>query len=123
MKKTVTEIVELIVSSYNLSTRSVTSDDECVYNSPDGKHCAFAIMVKDTKQLSRLEFKSASTVLSTLGSEILKDEFKGYPSLFYDKVQELHDGSEYWTKTGISEKGREFADDIIERYDIIDVSV
>jgi len=127
MRKTVTEIVELIVSSYNSNTRSMDSEKptRCMYNASSGRHCAFAIMVKDTTIFtSTLEGLGARQILNRLGTGILKDEFNGHNIEFYQDVQHLHDNYRYWDDEGITKSGREYADRIITTYETpADVSV
>ncbi len=114
-QKSVTEIVELIASSYTRDTRSL-GNDKCLYNAPDGKHCAFALMVKDTKLLTPFEGNVCANIIGDLGADILKDEFKGYPVHFYTRIQQLHDIGYYWNEKGLSDDGRLYADKIINDY-------
>lgn len=109
------EIIDYIAGYYNLDNRSTDAPKiMCVYNGPDGKHCAFALMCIDSTLLE--EGKNASAILRLNSDSILKPEFRGYSPEFYDDVQRLHDCSENWTKTGLSPEGEDKVAALKERY-------
>lgn len=102
------QIIDLIVKTYSpLGARSLEKDGRsCVYNGPNGKHCAFAMMCSNPEGLE--EGVVASSLLHSLGFGILKPEFRGFPVDFYTQCQRLHDFGTYWDPIlgGLTDGGR-----------------
>ncbi len=119
---TVGELVDAIVAYYSVdpvARRSLCSLPNggmaCVYNGPDGKHCAFYWLVKDP---SRLEDNENGTITADVvilrdGEECLKEEVRHLPpgttllqkARFFRALQRLHDTQSYWSTTGLTPQG------------------
>ncbi len=100
------EIIDLIVKTYSApGSRSVTPEGFCLYNGPDGKHCAFALMCSDPESLP--ERRLAITIIKESGDKILKPEFRGHSESFYAQCQHLHDSAHDWDMVngGLTEDG------------------
>lgn len=105
--KTKVEILEEVAKAYNLNTRSIGVGGKCAYNGPEGKHCAFAMFVKeeDLKKLNNYEGKSVRHVLANISISILKEEYQIDDLYFWEDVQNFHDDMCNWTPNGLSEAG------------------
>ena len=47
-------------------------------------------------------------------NELLKEEFKGHSTEFWDEAQWLHDNSDYWDDDGLTEGGRNQYNSLLE---------
>ena len=111
MMKTKAEILELVASTYNLNNRSKKMNiNECFY-SKDGRTCAFGMLCVDPSEL--VEGKKAHWNINNLGMDIIKPEFRGHENDFYDEIQTLHDGDEFWNENGLSASGERRKDEIL----------
>jgi hypothetical protein len=83
----------------------------CMYNNPDGKHCAFARCCQPDKiSLLREEYTVRQLVENGIIPNVdfvLLPEYHGHSVDFWKSVQNLHDGEEYWNEFGLSQKGKE----------------
>lgn len=50
--------------------------------------------------------------------QILEPKYRGHEANFWCVLQTLHDNDENWTENGISERGRSFAEQIINDYQL-----
>lgn len=104
-------IVRDILEEYSdPSNRALYNGQEngtCQYESPDGKRCAVGRFMTDkalskvgrsTKKIQVLSFKYGL-------DNLLKPEYQGFPLLFWKKIQNLHDNSDFWSEDGITEEG------------------
>ena len=127
MQKTKVEIIKQTAEFYNNKNRSLNpSYDEtkkydpyyqipaCLYNGPDGKHCAFAMCCDDPSVLSKYEGIGVRNLSHNL---YLKNEYKGHDQDFWSDIQKLHDTDDYWTDDGISEIGKLRVEYLIEKYE------
>jgi hypothetical protein len=123
--KTKTEILEETAAFYNLNNRSVRPDGRpdgfCMYNNPDGKHCAFARCCQPDK-ISLL--KERNTVEQLIDSGyitnvdfVLLPEYHGHSVDFWRMVQSLHDREDYWNEFGLSQNGQEQLDFLVEHWE------
>jgi hypothetical protein len=110
MVKTKVEILDEIVEYYTNNPRSL-GERGCLYNGPNGEHCAFALMCIDPTKLA--EKAAASSNLRARGDVILKEEYRGYEADFYDEIQSIHDAGTNWLVNepgkpggGLSETGQ-----------------
>jgi hypothetical protein len=84
-------VKELLQGYYdNPETRSVTELGLCLYNSNDGRCCAFAKACVDPSTLR--EYHWASRQLMDNGEEILKPKYRGlFNPKQWNKIQKVHD--------------------------------
>lgn len=109
MRKTAHEIIDETASFYNLSNRSVESDGVCLYNGPEGKHCAFARMCTEPLKLKETNYGGKMAVELILeDANILKEEYRGQRPSFYSVLQRLHDSKSFWAESGLSDEGLTF---------------
>ena len=90
------EIIDFIVSHFENNPRSLSESGDCLYNGPNGSHCAFAIMCSNPEKLPE-----GKGVFSLIQKRIpkIKPEFAGYSTGFYRDIQSLHDYDGNWIKT------------------------
>lgn len=108
------EILEKIASTYTLETRSVY-DGACVYRGPEGRGCAFAMMVLPEFKSLLVEGKGASYQLVAHGQGILSPEYRGHNIEFYSACQAFHDDNSNWTNEGLSPHGKWKIEEILRR--------
>ena len=131
---TVAELVDAIVAYYGAdpaARRSLCTMPNgglvCVYNGPDGKHCAFYWLVKDPSILVDRPggYNTADRVLDEHGVDILRDEVRHLPyegvsayqkGQFFREIQRLHDSVNCWDNKGLTAPGRSEAFSIKERW-------
>lgn len=113
----------------SLTPHQHTGELICVYNGPDGKHCAFARVLIDPSKASEGFIASATirehnTLLWEFGvygeipkPGLLKPQYDGHKSSFWNRVQLFHDKNENWIETGLSEIGQEKYDSLIEEFE------
>lgn len=114
MPKTKLEILEETVAYYSEdpSRRSIGYNSECVYYGPDNKRCAYARCWKDGVWHSHLEGRTAASGELPEPDDLVKDQYKGHSRDFWLKIQRLHDQSDCWDLTSLSEKGQNHVDSL-----------
>jgi hypothetical protein len=117
-KITYLDVLNDTISYYSEDTsrRSISgSGNNCLYNGPNGKQCAFA---RCAKQIStKHEGKSAAHIIRILPN-ILKDEYAHLTDKdFWQNLQNLHDDSECWDGNGLSVHGKRYTEDLRRRYE------
>jgi len=109
------EIISFIVTHFTTHNRSIDPIEACLYNGPNGEHCAFALMCEQPKLLPE-----GITVTQCLHhGAILKPEFAGFKDTFYNDIQLLHDFKSYLISEkgeGLSDKGLVFVAELKEKY-------
>lgn len=114
------DIIKETVDFYSqdpVNRRSIDEEEPemCLYNSSNGKQCAFARYVEEPEDC--IERKNASDLLEkkviTLkkGVRHLKEDL-----YFWNNLQYLHDDEENWTKTGLSTEGEGEVNRLLEKY-------
>jgi hypothetical protein len=115
------EIIDETVKFYSKdTTRRSKKGGVCLYNSGDGRYCAVGrylttkvkneILVQDCND-SDLEglvcFLTKTTYKYMMSSlqKILKPSVRGHNPQFWVELQWLHDTSEYWCETGLTQLG------------------
>lgn len=99
-KETRLLILNDVVSYYNLTNRSVDSYS-CLYNSPNGNHCAAARWMTNPELATEDEMIDYNRNFN-----LLKPEAQLAGKSFMRKIQYLHDTRENWNVEGLSEKGQ-----------------
>lgn len=117
-KKSKIEIIEEISNFYNLTNRGIING-QCTYeSSTTGNKCAIGRYMIDT---SKLVDETTLSVIDLAKSEgtfdkLLKPEYKGHDKIFWNELQNFHDSTYNFTKTGLSEIGKLEKLKLIERW-------
>jgi hypothetical protein len=96
-------ILKDVISFYNSRNRSVTTNahdnNQCMYNGPDGKHCAAARWMTDPSKA--IEHRSVKHMMN-----LLKPEAQLAGGFFMATIQDLHDCESNWDSKGLSDHGK-----------------
>ena len=98
------EIIDFVVNHFTTHDRSISANGDCLYNGPNGEHCAFALMCEHPELLT----EGQATKYCLMDGAVLKPEFSGFKDTFYDDIQLLHDRDYFWISLkgeGLSDKG------------------
>lgn len=124
--KTKEEIVRETASFYNFKNRSTTENGTCIYNGPNGTHCAVGRCLTDSAKEKIGPYihgvpnhlgHNHNKIMCTVGGleyalkvdnldDALLEEYRGHDVGFWSKLQNLHDNSFFWDEEGISEAGK-----------------
>lgn len=137
---TAAQLIDAIVAYYGVDPAARRSMNEgktsCRYNGADGCHCAFYWMVKDPTILNAMDFvgsgNTAKNIITDHGFQCLKEEVRHLPEAnpayntdaqqftyrlqFWQEIQNLHDFSQNWGVTGLTEAGESFVRRIKRQY-------
>lgn len=103
-------ILNDVINYYNLGNRSASQDRGCLYNGPDGKHCAAARWMTDPNE-------ARETQLTRIDHfHLLKPEAQLAGITFMRSIQDLHDYTGNWTESGLSSKGEKHVKHIKFKY-------
>lgn len=102
--------------------RCVSDFGNCFYSPQDSDQTGCAIgrfMTPENAQLADnlggadgLNYKTMYSIYRSLIPEFMLE----WNLDFLDNVQRLHDNSEYWNKTGLSEQGKKYLQEIKKRF-------
>ena len=118
--KTKTEIIRETVAKYgsNPSLRGIKEGGgPCVYLADNGNRCAVG-QYSDSRILDEAE-GSVQFLQTKTGSDLdslLKKEVGGHELTFWKRLQVWHDDYRNFTKAGLTEKGKEQADLLLQLY-------
>jgi hypothetical protein len=124
--KTKTEILNETAAFYNLNNRSTKKrikdgSSFCMYNNSDGKHCAFARCCQPDKISLLREENTVDQLIDdcyiTDVDSVLRPEYHGHSVDFWRSVQGLHDRKEYWNELGLSQRGKEQLNFLVEYWE------
>ena len=123
------DALDFVVSYYgsDVSRRSLvpgaTKGPNCLYNGPDGRHCAVALMIvpEDRCKLTELEppchvFKDARLrpEVAHLNPTGANNDPQG--GGFWVSLQDLHDGNLFWCLAGLTEEGKDEVERLKRKY-------
>jgi hypothetical protein len=113
------EIIDETVAFYSEdTTRRSFKEGRCLYQSADGRKCAYARCWKDGVYKEKFERRTVE-VLSELGFEpdsLLDEKYHGHSVEFWMDIQVLHDRFYCWNENGLSEEGKIFVQELKEKY-------
>jgi len=114
--KTKREIIIETSKAYTTKNRSVVGLI-CEYKNPDGNKCAVGRCLEDNSQFFHKSNNSKSILIfeDELETE-LKEEYRGHCIEFWQQLQWLHDGSFYWSCAGITIKGEEYVQSLLDTW-------
>ena len=116
MKSEIDIIIET-VKFYNSSNTAQTITGACTYMNEDGDMCAVGRCLSDEGMQVFKEFEARHAQQDTSISgfvnkhgwdkfeNALKEEYRGHDTLFWERLQHLHDSKSSWTEDGITEYG------------------
>lgn len=123
---TKTEIIEETAAFYNSGNRSTKEEiggNNCAYLGDNGKRCAFSRCCIDSPEVNEFldenEGGNANDLINTAeeeGIEILKPEYRGHSSKFWQQLQSFHDLSFNWNENGLTASGIEKKNDLIRAF-------
>lgn len=124
MQKTTTEIIdETLAAGYTLTNRGIGFDGICRYIDPKNGVCCAVGRCCDAPSESwwgswaHLRLSIDGEVLRPDQREtLLKPEYRGHSAFFWMDLQELHDDSDHWTETGLSEAGERQVKELREKW-------
>lgn len=103
------EIIEDTIKYYSedVSRRSITINNRCVYKGPDCKECAFQRVVVDDLSIYDGEYilSSAKSIIEGNPAIVFKPGYEGHEAGFWNSIQALHDRGYYWDKNGLTTTG------------------
>ena len=111
------EVINKVKSSYTLSTRSLSVEDNgiegpCMYNNGAGRKCAVGMFIKpeyvDDPEWTAEHNEDGAKFLLISNDDILVDEYQGLNREFWEDLQSLHDESVFWDDNGLSRQGNEY---------------
>ena len=117
------EIIDETVDYYGKDPQKRRSVDDkyghCLYEDERGNVCAFGrVLNKEGLEIAKMNESVTASRLFT--DSLLEDHFRdGYyidDDLFWDKLQELHDVPHHWCKTGLSIHGKQYVQELKEKY-------
>lgn len=91
----------------------------CLYNGPNGKHCAFARCCDEEKLKDIPEYDGSTYVGADMFMDRLKPEYIHITDgEFWREIQCLHDYAQYWDKENntVSDYGRAEYQKLLEKY-------
>lgn len=91
--------------------RAVNDVGTCMYHDYQGRHCALGRCMEDPIGVQRQTYGTYPAMdldqeLNNGLDELLEEQYRGLPIDFWDCLQQLHDSSMNWGRTGLSELGR-----------------
>jgi hypothetical protein len=117
------DLLEETVQYYSEDTSRRGKDDRffmCVYITDNGQKCAvgrcmieeYAEEFSNEGDVYELEDEVRTTYGEKLDS-VMQDEYKGYSTEFWSALQSLHDSEKFWDDEGLTEKGEERVEEIL----------
>lgn len=114
------EIIESIMEIYinDPSQRSIDDDGTCLYNGPNGTHCAVGQCLLPEYQEQGTELKKNYANIDNLVlnnsciylDDMLQGQYRGHSEEFWEDMQRMHDASRYWNSNGLTSVGeKEFS--------------
>ena len=113
--KTKREIIIETSKAYTAETCSVKGI-QCVYKDDEGYKCAVGRCLKDD---SRLFHEGNNLPVTLLKDDLeleLKEEYRGHCNKFWAELQPLHDQGSHWDDKGISKKGEEYVEYLLDTW-------
>tara|TARA_Y100000401_G_C8224713_1_gene175093 strand:- start:229 stop:642 length:414 start_codon:yes stop_codon:yes gene_type:complete len=134
MEKTMTklELLEDTVKYYSEDTsrRAVVNNNECMYTTKEGQHCAVGRWLQDYYKTTGWIDNEGCSVDDLLGEtgtikqpyrtdELFVEEVQHIPRWFWMDLQSLHDNNAFWDEDGLTETGVEKVDTLREDIQVI----
>ena len=116
--KTKIEIIDEIIAHYSEDTsRRATEGSTCKYFTEDGRKCAVGYCMENPEKFKDFEGTAGALDDKVKGLDnVLKQEYRGHGSRFWNSLQELHDAGLLWGENELKEKGKEFVRQLKLKY-------
>jgi hypothetical protein len=121
-KQEMLRILEDTISFYgeDPKRRSIESIFEtgstiCKYNASNGRHCAIARLIPELDRNLLPEACSASDQKILV---VLEKYYPNIPNEFFCKLQNIHDNDLNWDENGLSFRGQDNVESIINRFEL-----
>lgn len=122
---TKTEILLETAKFYGEDTsRRSIRNNKCAYKGENGKECAFQrCVVTDLTEYdawitdpNNMFTNSALSIMNKRENLVFKEGYEGHSPGFWNDVQSLHDSHYIWDEKGITERGQNRLDLLLEKY-------
>jgi len=122
--KTKREIILETSKKYTSKNRSTVENslyfggEGCLYKDDEGYKCAVGRCLRDD---SRLFHEGNNLPVTRFKEELeseLKAEYRGHCNEFWAELQTLHDQGTHWDYKGISKKGEEYVEYLLDTWGI-----
>lgn len=127
-KLTKLEIINETISFYTGDTkrRSLNDKGYCVYNGPNGAHCAVGrCLLPEYKEMGESLPMNEEAIRDLFEArdcnsidDMLEEKYRGHDLSFWNQLQLLHDGEEYWDASGFTTEGEKKANMIINMFNL-----
>lgn len=117
--KTKLQILQETADFYgqNPSKRGKSSiDGFCEYLTAEGNRCAVGRCSKLNKKLQSISGLFSDVLQIMTDKQFFKPEYQGHDPDFWRDLQIFHDGDSFWTKKGLSAKGRRKLQSLKKKY-------
>lgn len=100
-------VLQDTINFYTLENRAVDCYEKCQYLTEDGKRCAVGRFLKKGREKDLMECSKSAGAFIQKGQfyDIVPKWMNRINPTFFMSIQALHDGSNYWTETGLSKEG------------------
>lgn len=131
--KSAIDIIRETIDFYDVDVnRRAVHQEECVYETHDGRHCAFSrcCTVEGVEMLSAHANEGSGVISACMNlahngyikneldvDALLQPEYRGHGIDFWGSIQGLHDNIEYWDEDGVTRAGRAKARNLIKLYE------
>lgn len=110
--KTKVEIIKETAEFYTANPRALVEGkfgQQCCYLTSDGRQCAVGRCLENPGVLN-----NAYIIREEFNKAVFKPEYLGHSLNFWSYLQALHDTNTFWGETGLTEKGQEYRDHLLE---------
>ncbi len=120
------QIIEETAEFYskNPQLRGTSDGFNCMFNGPDGRHCAVGRCLSTKYKNQALDLLGNSQTVSGLIdsnkvssiNDMLIAKYKGHDNEFWIELQVFHDTNSNWSSDGITPKGIHLKEILIKKY-------
>lgn len=116
------EIIKDTFLYYNEDpSRRAVEERACVYETKDGRNCAFGrYMLREYLDKQFCNNISINNLLEEFNvdshDELLVEKVHGHSLLFWEELQDFHDNTFYWDKSGITQSGYDRLMNLTNKY-------
>ncbi len=98
-------ILNETINNFNSTNRCVTENGSCNYYLEGKQGCAIGRLIEDKELCKKLDKLDYGGVSYHNVFDLLPDELKELTKGFLSDLQNLHDESECWNETGLTNRG------------------
>lgn len=111
------EILDDVLRYIKKNGRGIDEQGNCLYITPEGKHCAHSMALKPSHRKGAVEnyLLCAGDVINHYGDKCHQKKYQGHRPRFWEKVQTLHDTGGFWNENNeLTFNGREYMKHILK---------